>query len=116
MQDLTKYNLHIISLMCYRQEESNGDEVFLKYNTKRIWPIDMKYSQVTEGTLDLSLDIAGIDKGQIVNVELWDYDLITANDNLGVFSMLVNERGGPFTTDLNTNKNDAKYTLKWEVT
>ncbi len=115
MQNTNTYNLHIISLNCYRQDESDGDEVFIKYKKERAWPLDSKYKKVTEGNYKANFNIAGINKGEVVELELWDYDLLTANDKLGVFSMLINERGGPFNTDLSNSTGNSKYSLEWEV-
>ena len=115
MHNPNTYNLHIIGLNCYRQDESDGDEVFIKYKKERVWPLDSKYKKVTEGNHEVNFDIVSVTKGEIVALELWDYDLLTANDKLGVFSMLVNERGGPFTTDLSSSTGSSKYSLEWEV-
>lgn len=115
MENLNTYKLHIISLNCYRQDESDGDEVFIKYKKERVWPLKEKYIKITEGNYEVNFDITAIEKGEVVDLELWDYDLLSANDKLGVFSMLVNERGGPFNTDLSQTSGSSKYSIEWEV-
>ncbi|MEQ8927836.1 MAG: hypothetical protein RLO81_18615 [Fulvivirga sp.] len=112
----TTYQLRLLKLHCYRQEESDGDEVFLKYKNEKIWPLNSKYESMKEGSQVVNVDIAGLISGTQMEIELWDYDLLTPNDKLGTFNMLINEKGGPFTTDLRTtNEEEAKYSLEWEA-
>jgi hypothetical protein len=116
MAENVKYQLRLLNLYCYRQDEGDGDEVFLKHDKKKLWPADSKYVKVKEGDYKISQNLDGIDKGTQMIIELWDYDFITPNDKLGEFVMLVNERGGPFKTDLKAlESQDAKYSLEWEV-
>ena len=116
MADQVKYKLRILNLSCYMQEESDGDEVFLKLNKEKVWPLDVKYFKMKEGDHKVDHNIEGIDKDQTIAIELWEYDFWTPNDKLGVFNLLVNERGGPFKTDLKASKGeDVKYCLEWEV-
>ncbi len=112
-----KYHFRLLGLYCYRQDEGDGDEVFLKFNKNKVWPTDSKYKKVKEGEYKIGHKIEGIDKDTTIDIELWDYDFLTPNDKLGTFTMLVNERGGPFKTDLKRAKGaeDAKYSLEWEV-
>lgn len=114
MANTPKFSLRLNLLHCYLQEESDGDELFIKYEGKRIWPVEKKYEKAKRGTIDVKLRIDDLDKHCNLRIELWDYDFFTPNDKLGVFKMQLNERGGPFTTDL-TTKSGAKYSLEWEV-
>lgn len=110
------YQLKILKLSCYSQEEADGDEIFLKYNQSKIWPTDSKYVKVKEGDKEVGHVIERLSKDTSVTIELWDWDLLSPNDKLGEFTLLLNERGGPFTTDLKASKGeDAKYSLEWEV-
>jgi len=116
MAEATTYTLNLLKINCYRQDEGDGDEVFLKYKKERIWPLNTKYKKITEGECDLKVDIPAIKHGETVEIELWDYDFLTPNDKLGVFKMLINEKGGPFVTDLQTKASmGAKYSLEWEL-
>lgn len=116
MAAVLTYKLRLIRLNCYRSDEKYGDEVFLKMNDEKIWPMGEKYKEIDEGTVELNLEIQAVMPDTLVAIELWDYDLLTPNDKLGEFSMLINERGGPFTTDLKvTPGEEAKYSLEWEV-
>jgi len=108
--------LHIKKLNCYIQDEGDGDEIFIKYKKERIWPLNTMYQKVNEGEYDLSVEISALDRNSHVKLELWDYDLLSPNDKLGTFNMLVNERGGPFVTDMKGSKSSgSKYSIEWEV-
>ncbi len=109
-----KFSLRLNKIHCYLQEESDGDELFIKYNGKRIWPSDSKFQKAKSGSIDVKVRIDDLDTQCELQLELWDYDFLTPNDKLGIFQMQLNERGGPFITDLST-KSGAKYSLEWEV-
>lgn len=112
-----KYRLKLISLTCHLTDENDADEVFLIYNQNKLWPADKKFFSLKNGKIPIDISIDDLDKDSSLSFELWDYDRFSSNDNIGLFTMLVNERGGPFFTDLSkfnlTSK--AKYTLEWEV-
>lgn len=116
MADQVTYQLRILNLYCYRQDEGDGDEVFLKHNGKKLWPSEAKYTKVKEGEYKIAQKVEEVAKGTQMTIELWDWDFLTPNDKLGEFIMLVNERGGPFRTDMKTvESQEAKYSLEWEV-
>lgn len=116
MSPVLTYKLTLNKLHCYRLDEEGGDEVFLTMNGEKIWPADHKYQEVTEGSVDIHHEVLAVMPDTLVTIELWDYDLLTPNDKLGEFNMLINERGGPFTTDLKVAPGEeAKYSLEWEV-
>lgn len=110
-----EFTLHLIQLNCYTQDEGDGDEIFLKLGKKRVWPIDTRFKKVKQGSVPLNIKLEGMSSEKMTELELWDYDFLTPNDKLGVFKMLVNEIGGPFTTDLQKNVKSTKYSLEWEV-
>lgn len=106
----------LLKLHCYINDEGKDDEVFLKYNKKKLWPDTEKYKQMSGGEEAIGADIADIERGNSIEIELWDYDTWSPNDKLGIFKMIVDERGGPFTSDLTVEKGSgAKYSLEWEV-
>ena len=97
-------------------DESDADEVFLKHNKEKVWPTDSKYHEMSGGEESINLDLSEVEEGTAVEIQLWDYDTWTPNDKLGVFRMVVDGRGGPFTSDLIREKGSgAKYSLEWEV-
>ena len=104
----------LLKLHCYISDEK-ADEVFLKKDKKRVWPTDKKYIEMTDSELKLGLDIPA-ERDDMIELELWDYDTWSPNDKLGTFKMLVDQRGGPYTSDLLGEKGSgAKYSLEWEV-
>jgi len=106
-------------LHCYFVEEENYDDVYLKYNGKKIWPVNKRMKHIMmDTTTELHVDIKNVEPNQKIIIELWDHDWLSANDHLGSFELLIEEIGGPFTTDMKRNKSEtdkAKYTLEWEV-
>ncbi|MDH5475716.1 MAG: hypothetical protein OEX22_08510 [Cyclobacteriaceae bacterium] len=95
--------------------DEQADEVFLKRNKKRIWPISEKFIEMKDAEIKVGVNIE-VEKDTMVELELWDYDTWSPNDKLGVFKMLVDQRGGAFTTDLIGESGvGAKYSLEWEV-
>ncbi len=112
------FTLHLVKLNCYRSDESDADEVFIKMNDKKIWPPKRTYVSMKGGSEELNIRIKDISENSSVNIELWDYDLFSANDLLGNFKLVVDKTGGPYNTDLLVNKNEnvqAKYNLEWEI-
>jgi len=116
MSESETFTCHLLRLHCYLSDEQDGDEVFLKYKGKRIWP-EKKYVNVKEGPTDLDINIEGITSREPIEIEIWDYDFWSPNDRLGKCRMTIDSRGGPFRTDLAAEKegDQAKYTLEWEA-
>lgn len=49
-----------------------------------------------------------------MELALWEYDNFLFTHRLGKFTMLVNELGGPFKTDLLREGEDyASYSVEW---
>ncbi|MGD1959633.1 MAG: hypothetical protein ACFB2Y_12300 [Fulvivirga sp.] len=114
MTDRLSVKLKLLELICYRADEGDGDEVFLKQNGRKVWPEDQKYLKISEGIVKVNLAL-DVELGSQVILELWDYDVLSSNDKLGEFRMLADQRGAEFTTDLHEGKSRAKYSLKWEL-
>jgi len=116
MEDDNTLKCRFLFIHCYLSDETDGDEIFLKCDGKKFWPIDKKYGSMKEGRaeLDISLDV---NRQQTLEIEVWDYDLLTPNDLLGRCKMTIDGRGGPYRTDMTPPKagDMAKYTLEWEV-
>jgi hypothetical protein len=113
-----KLTLHLYRLFCHVVEEQGYDDVYLKADGIKIWPVGKKQEPVHEDSItELDLQIMDLKAGQQYVIELWDWDLISADDLYGTF-MLPIEEGGPFTTDLVRNlqkTRKAHYTLEWGV-
>ncbi len=105
----------ILGLICRIPDETDLDEIFLKLNGKKIWPESKKYKRIKMGKTDLDFILKDVNPGDKVEIELWDYDFISANDFLGTFTFFLDDPGGPFTTEL--SKKDtavASYSLEWK--
>ena len=115
----TKLTLELLKLNCYISDESDADEVFLKFNHKKIWPVKHHYESMNKGSLTVEVEIGELEVNSIIEIELWDYDLLSANDLLGTFRITADKAGGPFNTDLTPNKkksDHARYNLEWQLT
>jgi hypothetical protein len=114
-----KLTIQLVRLHCYFVEEAGYDDVFLKFQGKKIWPVDKKQQAIMmDTTTELNIELTNIERGQKVEVELWDWDFLSPNDKLGLFNMIIDGSPGPFSTDMVQNKREtqkAKYTLEWEV-
>ncbi|MEM6524951.1 MAG: hypothetical protein AAGF85_02500 [Bacteroidota bacterium] len=106
--------LKLLELICYRADESDGDELYLKLGNDKVWPEDDKYARIPEGASKLNTTV-DVELGSSIVLELWDYDTFSLNDKLGEFRMVLDQRGAEFTTDLQAGKSGAKYSVKWEL-
>ncbi len=113
------HTLLLTRLHCYFVEERDYDDVFLKYNGKKIWPKNKKQQPIMMDTItDLDVEIKDLSRNQEVVIELWDWDFLSPNDKLGTFTLFIEGEIGSFSTDMVQNIKEttkAKYTLDWEV-
>src|SRR5690349_15580071 len=108
--------LRLDSLVAYLQTESDGDEIFLKYNDEKIAPSDSKFMKMSRDPVPLNVEIELADDQKWVELELWDYDRFTPNDNLGKFRLLVDEVAENFTAELVRDREaEGRYVLNWSV-
>lgn len=108
--------LRLESLVAYLQTERDGDEIFIRYKDEKIAPAEGKFIKMSKepALLDIEIPLDPTDKW--VELELWDYDLFSANDSLGKFKLLVDEASENFTAELVRAKaSDARYVLHWSV-
>lgn len=112
------YTVLLTNLHCYMVEEQGSDDIYLKYKGKKIWPKGKKHVISMDTSTKLNLPLKELSDKQQLVIELWDWDLISANDKLGTFTLPVEGVPGSFSTDMVQNKKEtrkAKYTLNWEV-
>lgn len=108
--------LRLESLVAYLQTESDGDEIFIKYKDEKIAPPDAKFIKMTKDPVPLNVEIELDEDQKWVELELWDYDRFTPNDNLGKFKLLVDEAAEGFTAELVRDKeSEGRYVLNWSV-
>ena len=120
MQALQKsVTLKLLRLHCYFVEESEYDDVYLKFDGRKIWPRDKKQQPIMmDTTTEINVQIDDMALFQQVEIELWDWDFLKPNDLLGTFSLIIEGKDGKYSTDMIQNKkktNKAKYTLDWEL-
>ena len=108
--------LRLESIIAYMQTEMDGDEIFIKYNGERIAPQNGKFLKLSKEPVSLDVEIPVDEKGQWVELELWDYDHLSPNDRLGKFRFLVDEVSEGFSAELAPDKDEvARYVLNWSV-
>lgn len=110
--------LILLNINCYATEEPGYDDVFLIMNGKKIWPKNKRQLPVRPGTTPLNVEIKKLSPGEKLDIEIWDYDVISANDLMGHVFLLIDEPGGPYTTDMIPDPVEAKvakYTIEWEI-
>jgi hypothetical protein len=108
------YKLKILSLKCYLPDESAGDDIYLELAGKKIWPTNAKFLIIKTEDNPVNLEF-NIQKGDKITIDLWDHDLLTANDHLG--SLTINaEAHGHFENEFTKlGKDQSKYALEWEI-
>lgn len=112
------YKIKLLHLFCYANEELKEDEIFIKYKGKKVWPKDKKYHGIKPGEkLTLDVEITDLPEGELMELEIWDWDLWSANDLLGKTIMKADGPGGPFQADMRTEKPEetARYSIQWKI-
>ena len=108
--------LRLDSLVAYRQSESDGDEIFIKYNGAVVAPVESRFVKMTSQPAALNVEIELKESEKWVDLELWDYDHLSPNDCLGKFRLLVDQVDEGFAAELiRDNKSEARYVLNWSV-
>jgi hypothetical protein len=111
----TKLKFRLRCLRCLLNSEYQGDEIYLKYNGRKIWPEDRIWYRVFEGeevVMNVTQPVANI--GDKVELELWECDLIS-HSKLGNFNFLVDAVYGTYTVDMVSENSTAKYSLVWDA-
>lgn len=105
--------LKLLTLQCLVSDEDYLDEIYIKINKKKIWPENSRYKKMEVG--DAKINIPLPDAAGEVEIELWDWDLISRNDLLGTFNLHLDDSKGVFSTELKIiGKTNARYILHWE--
>jgi len=94
-------------------DESDGDEIFILMDGKKIWPTEKKFLTINDENTKIDLVIE-IEKGQSFNLELWDHDTLSANDLLGKLIIEANNHGHFVTDFIKTGSDGSKYALEYE--
>ena len=118
MVSLQKLKLRLLTLNCYATEETGYDDVYLMLNNEKIWPKKRRQLPVHIGNTALNVEISDIESGTALDIEIWDYDVISKNDLMGHVPFYIDKPGGPFSTDMIPDPVEAKvakYTIEWEI-
>lgn len=113
-----KLFVKILCINCFFTDELGFDEIYLLVHGKKIWPENEKYIPVKSGRTEVNVAIGNLESNSELEIEIWDFDYLSANDLLGRVQLLVDEPGGPYTTDMVPNVAKtikAKYSLVWEI-
>lgn len=110
------YLIRVHTLQCFLPDEGT-DEVYLMYKDQKVWPSGEKYKPMKEDvSLPVKIELEVI-KGATATIELWEFDTLSADDNLGKFLLKADEIGGPYNSDMiKKDKGKSKYGINWEVT
>jgi hypothetical protein len=96
--------------------EANGDEIFLKYDGKKIWPKNKRFANLNSLSQNLDTIIILEKLNQWIEIELWDFNYLLPSSRLGVFRILADKKGGPYTTELIRNEGLlSRYSIKWTI-
>ena len=110
--------VHIQGIQCMLNDESDADEAFLKHNGKRIWPHHGRYHKMNSSERCEVDHIIEHKAGDDLEVELWDWDLLSRNDLIGTFKMHITaDDYGNYSTMLQKKDitSTASYMLYWEI-
>ncbi len=111
--------IHLHKLNCILNDEVDKDEVYLKFNGKKIWPEKGAYTRIDNSeSFDLNVKVQHHEPHTPLVIELWDFDYLSLNDHLGSFHItLGNDTSGKFTTSMTLHEKNstASYILHWEI-
>lgn len=84
-------DLKIVSLLSFLSSEVDGDELILKLDKKKIWPIADRYFKTKASTL-IPVDTC-VSVGTVgwVEMELWEYDNWVSSSCLGKFRIYIDQ-------------------------
>ena len=114
---MANFDCRILSIVTYQQTEEDGDEIFLKFQKKKIWPANERFGKLRGAKppkIDFVIPLEKLEGSY--EVELWEYDNIFSSKHIGSFNINPTKIGGPFNSDLKlTSEESAIYSLVWEV-
>jgi hypothetical protein len=101
---MEQLSCRLISINAFHQSEEDGDEFFLKIGKTEVWPATETYLKVAQPSTCLDLAFDGFAAGEVIELQLWEYDSFISKACLGMFRIKINARGGPFTSKSNVRK------------
>ncbi len=104
----------LLRLNQYRLNESDGEELCIYHDGKKIWPKERsRYKVVKNPVTELNLRFR-VEKDQKVVLDLFEYDWFIFKKRIGSFLIRTDSFGGPFSTDISLSEN-LRYNLEWLV-
>jgi hypothetical protein len=107
--------LRLNSLVSYVPSEDDGDEIYITYKGERVAPTASTYYKMPHGELEINIDIPLDQSQEWVELELWDHDVLSKNDHLGMFKLKVDEVDDGFSAELIQKEPRSRYVLNWGV-
>ncbi|MEQ8469899.1 MAG: hypothetical protein RIC35_01870 [Marinoscillum sp.] len=108
----------ISSIICEVPQESDKDEIFLMFKSKKIWPKAQKFHKIdVDERAPINLKVQVKAKG-VLKIELWEYDLTKKNDHLGTFHLKIGNEPGEFSEMLDpysSEFSEVSYFLNWKL-
>lgn len=105
------------SVICNVPDQTRKDEIFIKYQDKKIWPAKSKFIKI--GVDDKKeIGIKGNFKEGWIEIELWDFGYTLKHRLLGTFHLEVGTEKGEFGSMLSVPdpiNDQADYTLNWKI-
>ena len=111
--------IKLVRLHCNLNDEVDKDELYIKFNGKRIWPDMGIYKSVDSGEkVDIGTEIEQ-ELPLELKLELWDFDYLSKNDLLGTFNMKIktDDFDDTYFTNMKLERTDstASYMLEWRL-
>jgi len=111
-------NIRLVSIQCFFSDEADGDEIFLKYKGRKVWPKNKWYVSMKDDIKKIEIELNDVPLDEPLVLEVWDYDFLSANDLLGKFTMVLEDsHHSSYQTNMVPTKmgDIANYTLVWEI-
>ena len=114
-QNSVQVKCRLLSLKCCHSTEKDGDEVFIKFENKKIWPVGAFARFKTNEEFVINLDVISDGRG-FIRLDFWEKDFFK-DDLIGYFQFVTVGSRGIFSTDLTPCHKDARpgYVLAWEM-
>lgn len=113
MQQIKLNKLH-----CHLNDEADSDEIYLKVNNSKIWPLGF-FKSVDSGDIKIiDVTMKHDDDAKPALIEIWDYDFLSRNDLIGTFELMAgSKKKGQFQSTIKASEghSTAAYLLDWEI-